>query len=254
MVIDGKHYRDVVEITTDQFWGMFNDLKEQPSTTAVSPGDFLDTFTELSKSTDTIVCILVAKTLSATQESAYLAKRMLKSELPDLNIEIIDSKTAVGAMGFIVLEAARAAQQNKDMAEVIKVARDMIPRVLYLGALDSLKYLINIGRAPKATSIGEFFKLKPVVGFVDDSGHLNIVARVRGNNKALTKVVDLVEKYIDTSRPIHAMVHYCNGIETGNRLKEMVTSRYDCAEIYVTQYSPVVVSSTGPNIGLSFYS
>ena len=254
MVIEGKAYRDLVDITLAEFRGMINRLEKQPTTSAVNPGDLLNVFTELSKSTDNIVCILVSKALTATHESAYQAKRLIRAEHPNLNIEIIDSKTSAGALGFIVLEAARSAQQNKSLEEVIAVVQDMILRVIYLASLDTLKYLMRIGRAPRVTSIGEMLNVKPVIGFVDDTGLVEVVARVRGKHKSLDTLVNLVKKYVDTDQPIHAMVHYMDGIEQGEELKELLKARYNCAEIYMTEYTPVMVSATGPMIGLSVYS
>jgi DegV family protein with EDD domain len=121
--------------------------------------------------------------------------------------------------------------------------------------VDTLKYLIKIGRAPKtAANFGEFLHVKPIVGFVDDTGLLDMVARVRGKRKQLMKLVDLVNKYIDTTESIHAMIHYADGRDAGEELKEMITNRYNCSEIYVTQFSPVMISALGHAVGLSFYS
>jgi len=254
MVIEGKPYRDLVDITLDEFRGMVNVLEKQPTTTAANPGDFLNVFTELTELTDSIVCILVSKALTATQESAYQAKRLIRAEHPELNIEIIDSKTSAGALGFIVLEAARAAQQNKSLQEVMAVAQDMVFRVVYLAALDTLKYLMRIGRAPKVTSIGEMLDVKPIIGFTDDTGLIDVVARVRGKRKSLTTLVELVEKYVDTDKPIHAMVHYSDGPEQVEELRDLLVSRYDCVEMYQTELSPVMLSAAGPLVGLSVYS
>jgi len=254
MVINGKPYRDLVDITLDEFQGMVNSLEKQPTTTAANPGDFLNVFTELTESTDSIVCILVSKALTATQESAYQARRLIRVEHPELNIEIIDSKTSAGALGFIVLEAARAAQQNKRLQEVVAVAQDLVFRVVYLAALDTLKYLMRIGRAPRGTSSGEMLNVKPIIGFVDDTGLIDVVARVRGARKSLTTLVELVEKYVDTDKPIHAMIHYSNGLEQVEELRDLLVSRYNCVEMYLTKLSPVILSAAGPLIGLSVYS
>jgi len=254
MVIEGKAYRDLVDITLGEFRKMMPGLEKQPTTSAANPGDFLNVFTELSKSTDSIVCVLVSKALTATQEVAYQARRMIRAEHPNLNIEIIDSKTSAGALGFIVLEAARAAQQNKSLEEVTAVVEDMIFRVIYLASLDTLQYLMRIGRAPKATSVGEVLNVKPVIGFVDDTGLIEVVARVRGKRKSLDTLVNLVDKYVDTKQPLHVMVHYMDGIQQGEELRELITSRYNCAEVYMTEFTPVMVSATGPMVGLSVYS
>ena len=152
---DGKAYRDK-DITNDEFWRLFHEAKGMPTTSAASMGDFASVFTELGKSSDNIVCVVVSKALSATHEAATQARDMVKAEQPGLNIEIIDSKTSAGALGFIVLEASRAARAGKSLAEVVQIAQDMIPRVKFFVALDTLKYLIKGGRAPKTAVIGEF--------------------------------------------------------------------------------------------------
>ncbi len=254
LVIDGKVYRDCIDITLEDICKRFQNSEKQLTTAAVSPGDFINTFTELGKTTDSIVCILVSKSLTATHESAYQARRLIRPSQPNLNIEIIDSKTSAGALGFVVLEAARAAEQNKSLEEIISISRDMISRVIYLAALDTLKYLINTGRAPRFTAIGEILNVKPIIGFVDDTGLIEVVARVRGKHRSMVKIVDLIDKYIDTDRPIHAMVNYSDGIKAGEELRDLIATRYDCAEIYLAPYSPVMVSATGPMVGISFYS
>ncbi len=255
MVINGKLYRDQVDISLAEFWKMFNELHVEPTTNAPSMGEFYNAYNQLSEITDSIICVMVSKVLSATHESAFQARKLIKSEKPHLNIEIIDSKTCAGALGYIVLEAARAAWENKSFQEVVQVARDMVSKVIYISSVDTLKYMIRIGRAPRnSAGIGEFLNIKPIIGFIDDSGYTEVIARVRGRQKSLDKMVELVEKYVDVSKPLHVMTHYCDSREEGEALKQKVVSRYNCVEVHVTEYSPVMLGATGPVIGLSFYS
>jgi DegV family protein with EDD domain len=243
-----------VDITLEEISERIEHQKKQPSTTAVSPGDFVDAFTELADSADNVLCILVSKALTATQESAYLARRMTRAQIPGLNIEVVDSKTSAGALGFIVLEAARAAAEGRSHEEILAVTRDMVSRVYYLAALDTLKYLINMGRAPRTGGIGEMLDVKPIIGFVDDTGLTDVVARVRGRRKSISKVVDLIDKYADTRERLHVNVHHSNGVEAADELRSMIVDRYECAEVHLTPYSPAMVSATGPMVGVSFYS
>jgi DegV family protein with EDD domain len=256
LVIEGKFYRDMVDMTPADFWKIFPDLKDPPSTNAANPGDFLTAFEEAGKSSPDILCILVSKALTATFESAYQARRTVRNDHPEFNIEIIDSHTSAGALGFIVLEAARAAQEGKSLEEVMEVTQDMISRVIYLSALDTLKYMIRLGRAPRNSSgIGEIFNVKPIVGFIDDSGLTEVIARVRGKQKSLEKLVDLVDKYVDTRKPLHFLIHYSNCKEDAEELQKLVIARYKkYAELYVTEYSPTMATHTGPIVGMAFYS
>ncbi len=253
VVIDGEAYRDT-ELTNDEFWRLFYTAKELPTTTAATPGDFASAFAEVSESTDSIACILLSKVLSATYEAAVKARELVGSEKPNLRIEIVDSKSATGALGFIVLEAARAAEAGKSLDEVVRVAQDMIPRVKFLVGMNTLKYLIKLGRAPKAAMIGDMLQVKPIIGMVSGTGLVESLGRVRGQRKAMFRLADMVEDYIDTKKPVHLMVHYTDGIKAGQELKDILTSQLDCAEVYLTPFTPVMASATGPVVALSFYS
>ena len=251
--INGQPYRDQVDITSAEFWKIFPEIK-QFTTGAPAMGDFTSIFADLSKSTDSIVCIVVSKALSATYEAAVQAREMFKSEHPSVNIEIVDSRTAAGAQGFIILEAAHAAKAGRSLAKVVQAAQDMIPRVKFVVAMETLKYLIKGGRAPKTAYIGEFLQVKPIIGMVNNTGLVENLGRVRGNHKAMAKLVDMVKDYIDTNKPVHMMVHYTDNIEDGEKLRDMVTSQYNCAELYLTPYTPVMGCASGPVVALSFYS
>jgi len=254
LIIDGKVYRDQVDITPAEFYRIYKDLKEMPTTSTASPADFADIFSQLAKSTDSIACILLSKGLSAIYGSAEQARETVRSEHPGLNIEIIDSKTAAGTLGFVVLEAARAARAGKSLADVVKVTQDMIPRVKFLATLDTLKYLIKGGRAPKTALVGELLQVKPIIGLVSNTGLADALSRARTKRKALLKIVDMVKDYIDTDKPVHLMVQYSESIEDGEELKNMVTSRYNCTEVYMTELTPVMSCHTGPMVGIAVYS
>ena len=255
VVINGKIYHDNVDITCQGFFDMFQDMDWKTTTTAASPGEFAGIFKNLAQSTDNILCILVSKALTATQESAYLARRIFRSgEYNHLNIEIIDSRSSAGALGFMVLEAARAAKAGKSLEEIKQVVQDISSRVIYLSAIDTMKYLIRNGRALKGAGVGDMMNIKPIIGFVDDSGYVEVIARVRGKESAIPKMADMVKDYVDTRKPLHVNVHYSNCKEDGEQLKNLVTSKYKCCEVYLTEFSPVMVSTTGPMCGLAFYT
>jgi len=254
LILEGKDYRDQIEITPAEFWQRFSDLKEIPTTGVPGPGELANVFAELAESTDSIVCIDVSRAISAIYESFKAARETVMEEHPHLKIEYVDSKSSVGALGFIVLEAARAAQAGKSLNEVVRIAQDLVPRVKWICALDTLKYLIKGGRAPKTAVIGEFLHIKPIIGFVNGTGLVSSLGKERGKQKALLKLVDMVKDYADISKPLHVMAHFTNRIEEGEELKEMVTSKYNCAEVYMTDLTPVMTTHTGPAVGLSFYS
>ena len=253
LVIGGKHYQDT-DLTNEEFWQLFYAANGSTSTTAVSPGDFASVFEELSKSCDSIVCIVVSKALSATFTAATQGKELVREKNPEIKIEIVDSRTSTGALGFIVIETARAARADRSFEEVIQVANDMIPRVKFVTAMDTLKYLIKSGRAPKTAVIGDVLGVKPIIGMVSNTGLVENLGRVRGKQKALAKIAELAREHIEPGKPVHAMFHYTDGVAAGETLREMITSQIDCEEVYLTPYTPVMASSTGPVVAFAFYT
>ncbi|NLE09811.1 MAG: DegV family protein [Dehalococcoidales bacterium] len=251
--INGRLYHDMTDITPEEFWKTASDVKEF-STAAPAPADFIKAFDKLGRTTDSIACTFVSKALSATWESAVQARDLFVKDHPEIKVEIIDSRTASGAEGFIVLEMARAAEAGKNLSEVLQVAQDMIPRVRYVTALDTLKHLIKIGRAPKTAYMGELFQVKPIIGMVNNTGEVENIGRARGTDKAMQKMVELMEPYIDPGKPVHINVHYSSSPENGELLKTMVVEKYKPVELYYTPFSPVMGGAVGPVLSVSFYS
>ncbi len=179
LTINGKEYRDRIELTPDEFWKLYPELQEY-NTSAPPIAEYLKVFDQLSKNSKEIACIFVSKNLSATAEAAIQARQVFLNDHPDIKIEIIDSRTAAGAQAFIVLEMAKAAKAGKNLEEVVAIAHDMIPRVRYITALEGLKRLIKIGRAPKTAYIGELFQVKPIIGHVNNTGVVENLGRGRG--------------------------------------------------------------------------
>ncbi len=253
ITINDKTYRDLVDLSPDDFWKLFPNMKKF-GTAAPALAEYTNIFKEMSQTTDSIACTFVSKALSATYEVALQARDIFVKEHPNIKIEIIDSRTAAGAQGFITLEMARAAEAGKSLSEVVQVANAMIPRVRFVCALETMKLLIKIGRAPKTAYMGELFQVKPIIGMFNNTGLVENLGRARGMEKTMLKMVELMEQYVDRNKPAHINVHFSNSISDGEKLKKLVTSRFNCAELYFTPYSTVMCGAVGPALAISFYS
>jgi DegV family protein with EDD domain len=254
VVLNNKPYYEQVEISSDEFWEKFKALKTLPTTFAPNPKDFEKKFEEMAPGVDCILCILVSKILTATQTAAESAKKTFQEKYPGIRVEIIDSKCAAGALGFLVLEAARAVERGNSMEEVMKIVQDMLPKVTYLTAMESMKYLIRGGRAPKIATIGDFLGVKPIITNNKKTGEVSSLERGQGKKNTMLKLVNLVGDFVEPGQPVHMIVHYTNNLKDGETLKEMVKAKYNCEELYMTPYSPVMAVHVGPVISLAFYS
>jgi DegV family protein with EDD domain len=254
LVLDNKPYLDQVEITSAEFWEKFKHLKNNPTTFAPNPKEFENAFAEMALNVDNIICILVSKILSGTQNAALSAKKTFLGQKSGARIEIIDSKCAAGAMGFLVLEAARKVEGGSSFEETINVIQNMLPKVTYLTALETMKYLIKGGRAPKVAAIGNLLGVRPIITNNKETGAVLSMGRGQGKKNTMEKLVNMVGDFVEPNKPLHMIVHYTTNLQDGEKLREMIKAKYNCEELYMTPYTPVMAVHTGPVLSLAFYN
>lgn len=253
LIIDGEKHLDGVDIKSDQMWSTFYNVKTF-SSGAVAPGIFAELFRKFSRTHEGIVCIVLSGGLSATYSSAVQAKEMVQTEIPGLSIEVIDSRNALGAEGFVTLEAARAAEAGGSLAEVVRAAKAIIPKASFLKALHSAKYVMKTGRAPQSVAQNDSATARPIIGIARGKGTVDKLGVAETEQETLETLANLVATLTDLSKPLHLMAHYTISREIVEELKKLLESRFNCAETFISPLSPVIGFSSGPGIGLGFYS
>ncbi len=222
-------------------------------TTGGGQGEFYNAYLKAAEITDSIISLPLSKVLSASYNSSVAARELILAKRPDLNIQVVDSKNSVGALGLIALETARAAQAGKNLAEVKKVAEEMVSQVKHLSVPESLSFFIKIGRAPKGAEEDEKAGVKAILG-ISNNGSMEFVGKESEINTALDKMVDLVPKYADISKTLHVVVTYSNDPSHAERIIERVKSKYNILELFVTECTPVMIAAVGPITYLCYYS
>jgi fatty acid-binding protein DegV len=55
-------------------------------------------------------------------------------------------------------------------------------------------------------------------------------------------------------RPVHAAVMQADACEEAEKLRGRLTKQFQCVELYVTEFTPVMGAHSGPGVlGLAFY-
>ena len=256
IIFGDKSYRDQVDINCGEFYSLLRQAKKLPTTATAPAGRYLDIFRQLSEEVDSIVCIVVSSGLSATIHTVVEAIETAKVSLPQVNIEVMDSHTTGGALGFAVLEAARAAAGGKSMAEVVERAQSVIRKVNLVMAVDTLHYLIKGGRIGLASGwAGTLLGVKPILECSTSVGMLEGLERPRTKRKAIERLLGIMKERVGAEVPVHVMVHHADALDEGEKLREQVSSMFNCAELYLAEWTPVIGVHTGPGLlALSFYS
>ena len=92
--IQGKIYRDGIDISPTEAYEMFLQDPEKFHTSPASPEHYLTAYREASKRSKEIACVTLSSRLSTGYQMANVAKDMAKKELPGVHIEVVDSPCA----------------------------------------------------------------------------------------------------------------------------------------------------------------
>ncbi|MBI2847189.1 MAG: DegV family protein [Chloroflexi bacterium] len=250
----GVIYRDGIDLLPGDFYKLLEKVEKAPHTSPASPGAYLEVYKEASKNAEAILCITLLSRLSAMYDAARLATEMAQGLLPDTEIRVLDSRTATMAQGFVVLAAARAAAQGKSLEEVTQAAEELKPKVQVLAFLDTLNYLAKSGRIPKAGAwAASLLHMKPVISLAN--GEISLVTAVRSRQSGMNRLMELIEERTERKGPLHIAVIHAGAPQEAERLKERIKSQFQCSELLVTEFTPVMGVYTGPGLlGLAFYS
>jgi DegV family protein with EDD domain len=250
LMLDGKMWRDGVDIDPPAFYELLASTSSFPTTSQVSRVDFQNLFTELSQEVEGIAAILVSADISGTIDSA----RAAAEDLPDVAIEIVDSRGISMKLGFPLLAAAKVAAAGGDLQAVTDAARALIPKTRLYFLVETLEYLHRGGRIGGASKlIGSALNLKPVLEFWD--GTVQSVAKIRTRRKALDKVYDLIEEQLAGKDNVHMAVLDIASPEEAAEFMEQLTARFQPVEMLKVECSPVVGAHAGPGtVGVAFYA
>jgi DegV family protein with EDD domain len=236
-----KVYRDRVDITEDEFYHRLINDSIHPSTTQPSPQDFTDVYKKLAKEADGIISIHVTGKLSGTCNAAQRGKEAAAVSCP---IEIVDSQLVTMGLGHLVIAAAKMARSGKNLPEIVKELKQMIPRIRVIGLLDTLKYLALGGRIGKVQAlVGSLLNVKPMLTIKD--GVLSPTGRVRSRAKGIDILYDFVK---NTPAIQDLAVIYNTALEEAQAFVKRLGVLFPEERIILARLGPALGVHTGPGI------
>lgn len=249
LIMGTQTWRDGVDIDSPTFYELLRTSSVFPTTSQPSAADFMELFAELSREAEGIAAVLVSNELSGTLNSALTAA----ANLPDIPIEIVDSRAVSMQLGFAVLAAARSAAAGADLKTVADAARALIDKAHVYFIVDTLEYLHRGGRIGAAARlIGSALNLKPVLEIKD--GIVTPMTRVRTRRKALEKVQEILQQQLNEGDRVHMAVLHIAAPQEAAHFGEQLEARFQPMEMIHTECGPVVGAHAGPGtVGVAFY-
>lgn len=216
---------------------------ELPSTSQPSIGDFLSVYAPLLDAGQEIVSIHLAGGMSGTVRSAEQARDQLGDRAGA--VHVLDSASACGGEGLVVLAAAAAARAGGSALEVVEHAQRARAELKMWFAIDTLDYLRRGGRIAGAQAwLGSALKIKPILTV---EAEITPVERVRTSRRAFERMVDLL-------RSRHAdgadawMVQHIQAPAQAEELAARGSEIFGGPPRVISEIGPVIGTHVGPGL------
>jgi uncharacterized protein len=184
----GSSYLDKVTITPDQFYARLDESPAYPATAQPSPQALENLFASLAGSYESIVAIHLSGKLSGTFSTSQAAARRV-AERTGKKIAVIDSRTLSGALGLVVLEAARRIAAGQTHEEVVEAIEKIVPKARILVGVRTLRYMVRSGRvSPMSGAAAKILNLKPIVA-MGENGEARIFGKAFSRRGLLKKIL-----------------------------------------------------------------
>jgi uncharacterized protein len=239
-------YLDGVTLDNHSFYDKLSYSAITPKTSQPAPIDFTSRYMEILDRTDNqqILSIHLSTKLSGTfNSSTNAAKEFGKT------VVSYDSGTISLGLSLMVLAAAEMARDGAKLDQIIKRLDYFRKNQGLVFTLENLEYVIKGGRIGKARGfVGNLLGLKPVLSLV--KGDVIAVAKVRGEERVLDKIVSLLPKENDNMHwaVAHANCPYKVDLATG-----ILRERFGAHDILTGEIGPTVGTHTGPGTWGIFY-
>ncbi|MGQ9785139.1 MAG: DegV family protein [Anaerolineae bacterium] len=248
-----KTLRDEVDITAGEFYQWLPSATQLPRTANPSPGDYLRAFERVSRHASQIVVLTMTSKGSGAYQSAQIAREIAATQLPHLQVYVLDTLQVAMVHGWAAIEAARAAQGGAEIAEVLATAQRVSQTGRMLKTADTLRYLYLGGRIGRAKHlVGTLLNVKPILSMQE--GIIVPVGTARSIPHAMTRIIDLMGEWGAAKTPIKVAVTHAAAPERAAALLKLVLTTFDCVETLTTQLSPALGVHTGPGcVGVNFF-
>lgn len=190
-------YDQLADETFTAFYEKQANSETLPTTSLISPGEYLEVFEKARDAGETLIVIPLSSKLSGSFQSAELAKNMSEYE----DIHLIDAKQVALGQRIVVELAARLRDEGKSAEEIVATVLDVAKRTRLYASLDTLKYLVKGGRISKTAGfMGSMLSIKPIICVED--GAVSAAGKAKGRDASNKKLLGFMSGDFDPAFPV----------------------------------------------------
>jgi len=250
IALSGKSYRSGSDIQPEEFYTLLENTEDMPTTSTPSAGEFIELYQKISETGQDILSIHISSGLSGTFNIAQNAA----SQLPDLNIQLVDTRTLSAEMGWQVEAAGRGIQAGWPLKRILEHITKIREATEMVFTLPDLSYLIHGGRISHLKGLlANLLGIKPLISVEKTDGKYYDRGKFRTFQRAIQAIPVYIAKKFSEGTPLRAQIGHANNPDAAAQLKEATEALFKCHWLPDCSISPVLGAHTGQGlVGLVF--
>ena len=232
ITIDGKEFIDDYDFNLTDFLTDMENTKNPITTSCPSPFDYME---EIEKNKDRdIYLVTISSKLSGSFNAAQVAAKGAKEKYPDINIGLIDSKSASAGQTRVVLKLLEYLKENNSFEETMDKITKYIDEQITMFVLESMQNLIKNGRIKKSAGlIANVLNIRPIMRSND--GEIELYEMNRGMKKSLDKLMIAIGKLSKNTENGVLSISHVNAKERAESFAQKAKELYNFKDIVVRQ-------------------
>lgn len=243
--VDNKnysHYLDEREMTLSDFYAALKN-GANVTTAQVQYDTFANSFEPFLKEGKDIIYICFTSGMSGTYNTCKIAVEELKEKYPERKICVIDSLSASVGEGYLAYLAGVKMNEGASFEELYDYIENTKMKICHWFVVDDLDQLKKGGRiGALSAAFGKALQIKPLIS-VDNDGKLIAVAKIRGNMKTYSTLIDRANRDGVNLKEQTVFIAHAECPEKAEKLKEMVAPLVK--EVKIFKVGPIIGSHVG---------
>lgn len=243
VILDGKEYKDGIDLSNDEFYKILRETNAYPKTSQATYAQFKEVFEKYVNEGKQILYIAGSSVATGTYQSAVMAKNDLDGE-----IYTYDSKAFSYVIGILVVKAAQLAKEGKNIEEIMDEVYKLREKTKVLFSVDTLEYLQKGGRISSTkAAIGSILNIKPILDMKD--GLVAQVCQVRGKKNVISKMIEIIKEDSGTDFSNDTIcIGYSDDFKEREKLTQAVKEEFNPKDILYFQIGTTVGAHAGPGL------
>jgi uncharacterized protein len=239
-----NNYLDKVTILPSQFYNLLSKTKEYPKSSQVNEKAFVNLYSHLASHYDSVIAIHLSDNLSGTFNSSKKAATAISKEFGK-KISVINSKNLSGALGLLVLRAAKAIEDGYQHDDVVNLIQELTHNLKIFVSVNDIKYLIRGGRLSATKGLfAKLLNINPIIS-IDDSGKAIVMDKSFNKKANMEKVISHISKIKNEKQIWNYVVLHAQNEDDARWYVDKMELITGIKPVSVVNISPVIGANTG---------